>query len=86
MGYLLTLVFLLAAGLFILFRLRAANRAAGDALTAEKEKRREQEQALRARLERVREKRDDLGAAKNAVRSDPARAAKVVSKMMRSKE
>ncbi len=91
MGHILTLAFLALAGLFILFRLRGANRAAGDAAGTEKkradaETRRERERELLARLERVREKRDDLEAAKDAVQSDPKRAAKVVSKMMRSKE
>ncbi|MDR1745608.1 MAG: hypothetical protein LBS30_07645 [Planctomycetota bacterium] len=86
MGQILTLIFLLAAGLFVLFRLRGANRRAGDALEKEKKLRLEREQELLSRLERVREKKDDLEAARDAIAQDPRRAAKVVSKMMRSKE
>lgn len=86
---LITVVFVAAACAFMLFKLLRANREAGRArekAEAEAKKRRDQERELLERLGRLKEKKDDLQAAKDVIGKDPARAAKVVSKMMRSKD
>ena len=87
MGYLVTfLILLLACCYFGIVFWRANRRAARERRAAEEAaaKRRDQEKELLERLERIR-KADDLGRAKRAVERDPARAARVVSKMMRDR-
>lgn len=86
---LITVLFVAAACAYGLFRLAKANREAGlarERAEAEAKRRREQEKELLERLGRIKEKKDDLQAAQDAIGKDPERAAKVVSKMMRSKD
>ncbi len=89
MGIAATLAFLLAVVAYGLYKFVRADRGAAvarDRGQAEKAKRQEREKQLLDRLERIREKKDDLQAAKNAIAGDPKRAAKVVAKMMRNKD
>jgi flagellar biosynthesis/type III secretory pathway M-ring protein FliF/YscJ len=89
MGIAATLLFLLAVCAYGLYKLVRAERraaAANAAAVAEKEKRLEQEKELLDRLGRIREKKDELQLAKNAIQNDPGRAAKVVANMMRKKD
>lgn len=85
MGYLLTFVFLAAVCAIVLAKaIAASRRAARERREAEAAavKRREREQEILARLERMK-RTDDLSSAKRAIERDPARAAKVVSNMMK---
>ena len=89
MGRFLTILVLAAFCLVIGFKVwRANRRAAADRKRAERERmvREERERELRTRLERVKKKRDELESAKDAIQSDPARAARVVARMMKDKE
>lgn len=89
MGQLLTVLILLGFCLVFGIRLwRVNRRIAADRKKASQERadREERGRKLLTQLERVKKKHDELNAAKEAIADDPARAARVVSKMMKDKE
>lgn len=90
MGAMLTLLLLLVFAVYLLVRLRAANKAAAERDRREKQRKDKErrdiaQQKLMTSLDRVKNP-DRLEQARDVIRQDPKRAAKVVSRMLRDKK
>ncbi len=87
MGQMFTLFIVLVALFLIVHKLRQSSAETERRAEAEeKDKRQALEKDILNRLGRIREKQSEVELAKDAVKRDPKRAAKVVSNMLKDKE
>ncbi len=87
MGQMFTLFLILVALFLIIHKMRQSSAESDRRSEAEeREKRQLLEKDILNRLGRIREKQSDVELAKDAVKKDPKRAAKVVSNMIKDKD